>query len=129
MDKTEPTFKYSFRLILTPLRFIVSSHMRIAKEPNGKKCGPRLLPMMLEKTSPVNACPVKPAVAAACLIAIKPRIVMGQLFMKLASTVTTKVGASTLSTEGNVLVAVNNVAAREFPLRLGKPSIKSDIST
>ena len=86
---------------------MVSSHMRMAKEPNGKKCGPRLFPMMLEKISPVNACPLKPVVAVAWRIAINPRIVIDQLFMKLAPTVTTKLGANTLNKEGNALVATS----------------------
>ena len=59
---------------------------------------------MFEKTSPVKPWPLNPAVKVACLIDSIPRIVIGQLFMKLAPTVTIKLGASTPKTDGNALV-------------------------
>ena len=74
--------------------------MRIANDPSGKKCGPKLFPMMFEKISPVNACPPNAVLKAACLIEKSPRIVIGQLFMKLAPTVTIKLGARIERTEG-----------------------------
>ena len=52
MDKTAPTLRYSLRLMLTPLRLIVSSQITIASEPSGKKCGPKLFPIMLLKIKP-----------------------------------------------------------------------------
>ena len=56
--------------------------------------------MMFEKTSPVMAGLLNATVAAAVLMESKPRIVMGQLFMKLAPTVTIKLGTIIESTEG-----------------------------
>ena len=91
------------RLMFTPLRFMVSSHIRIANEPSGKKCGPKLLPMMFEKTSVVKAWPLKATVEAMFCIDINPRMVMGQLLMKDAPTVTTTLGAITPSTDGSEL--------------------------
>ena len=61
MDKVAPTLRYSFRLIDTPLRRMISSHITIAKEPSGKKCGPRLLSMMLLKIRLVKVGPVTAA--------------------------------------------------------------------
>ena len=105
---TAPTLRYSLRLMLTPLRRIVSSQITIASEPSGKKCGPRLFPMMLLKISPVKADPVAPM----CWMLSKPRIVMGQLFMKLAPTVTTMLGAKIPSADGSLLVATRAEARR-----------------
>ena len=113
MDSTAPTLRYSLRLMLTPFRRMVSNHMRIAKDPSGKKCGPRLLPMTLLNIKPVIACPLSAVVAATWLIENKPRMVMGQLFMKLAPTVTTMLGPNTPRTEGYLLV-VTSAEAKKF---------------
>jgi hypothetical protein len=86
---------------------MVSSHIKIASEPSGKKCGPKLLPMMSEKTNPVNARLLTAIVAAECSMKNKPRIVIGQLFMIFAPIVTIKLGARMLRKEGNVVVAKN----------------------
>ncbi len=100
IDSTAPTFRYSLRLILTPLRLIVSNQIKIANDPNGKKCGPRLLPMTLLKIKPVRAVPV----TVTCCMLSMPKMVMGQLFMKLAPTVTTMLGAKTPKKDGSLLV-------------------------
>ena len=85
---------------MTPFLRIVSNHMRIANEPKGKKCGPRLFPITFEKIRLVNVCALIPAVTVACFIDSSPRMVMGQLFMKLAPTVTIKLGRSVEKIDG-----------------------------
>jgi len=108
IDRTAPTLRYSLRLILTPLRFIVSSQITIANEPRGKKCGPKLFPMILLNINPVK---VEPE-ALMCWMLSKPRIVIGQLFMKLAPMVTTMLGAKIPRIEGTLLVAKSADANR-----------------
>jgi len=108
IDNVAPTLRYSLRLMVTPFRFIVSSQITIANDPRGKKCGPKLFPIILLKIKPVRADPVAPM----CWMLSNPRIVMGQLFMKLAPMVTTMLGPKIPSAEGNLLVATSAEASR-----------------
>ena len=103
--------------MVTPFRFIVSSQITMASEPSGKKWGPRLLPMMLLKISPVRAEPEAPM----CWMLSSPRMVMGQLFMKLAPTVTTMLGAKIPRAEGSLLVDRSAEASRLVMPAVSKP--------
>jgi hypothetical protein len=92
IDRIEPTLRYSLRVTVKPPLRITSNHMSIAREPIGKKCGPILFPMILEKIRFVAAPGVKPIAETACLIETNPSKVIGQLFIKLANTVTIREG-------------------------------------
>jgi len=88
--------------------------MRIAKDPRGKKCGPKLFPIIFEKINPDKLETPTPATTPTCLIDSKPKKVMGQLFMKLAPTVTIKLGARTESTDGREAALKKAVAKKSI---------------
>jgi hypothetical protein len=75
----------------------------------------------LEKTSLVKAEPPNAMLEVACLIDSIPSMVMGQLFMKLAPTVTIMLGATTPRTNGNVLDFTNAEAKKSVTPALVKP--------
>lgn len=100
--------------MVRPFLFIVASHISIARDPSGKKCGPRLFPMMFEKIKLVLAAGLNPCVTIACLIDRSPSIVIGQLFMALALTVTMKLRAKTEKTDGRDSALTKRVAKKSI---------------
>jgi hypothetical protein len=63
-----------------------------------------LLPIMFENINPIVDGVLIEVNSAACFIDNKPKIVIGQLLMKLAPTVTMKLGARIERTPGRVVV-------------------------
>jgi hypothetical protein len=76
------------------------------------------LPITLLKIKPVMAVPD----TATCLMLSNPRIVMGQLFMKLAPTVTTMLGAKTPRNDGNLLVVSSAEGSNSIEVNISPSS-------
>ena len=93
----------------------------MAKEPRGKKWGPRLFPIMFENISAVFDWELRLVISVAWFTESSPSMVIGQLFMKLAPMVTTRLGVRIESTEGSSLVLVKRSAKRFMMFACFKP--------